>query len=426
MKLSLKYHTAYLTIGTLMGLALGFALGLISGPDESGRIVTAAELVDPAIEIWLRALRFFAVLLASAFLLSAISTARVREGTGKLAGTAALQHLGVLTVGAIVSFSAIPLLDAFPDLHVDALLSSFGTPSSAEHAEAASLTKRLGQLFENPVSAVRTGNVLAIIIWSVLLGFALSFAPKRFRDPAAKVFARVTELALVAIQWLLLFMPVAILYVLFNLTKSGGLQLAGSVGLFLVVMSSIMIVVTILLYLWVWVRAQIEPRDFAKAMAPVYALAVGSRSSLICLPLEIESAKSALNLPPSIYEFVLPLLNTTMKCSKISAHPFGLFFLASLYGIRLDVIVVAIFVLGLYQISFVSSGLPSGGAMFSMPLFLAAGIPLEGYLFMKAVDIVPDMFKTMVNVTEDVALAATTATITERSAAEKVTHALGV
>jgi len=40
-----------------------------------------------------------------------------------------------------------------------------------------------------------------------------------------------------------------------------------------------------------------------------------------------------------------------------------------------------------------------------MNLYLAAGIPLEGYILLKAVDAIPDIFKTLLNVTEVMAVA---------------------
>ena len=44
--------------------------------------------------------------------------------------------------------------------------------------------------------------------------------------------------------------------------------------------------------------------------------------------------------------------------------------------------------------------------MTTLPLYLAAGIPLEGILILKAVDVIPDIFKTILNVTEDLAVTA--------------------
>jgi Na+/H+-dicarboxylate symporter len=40
-----------------------------------------------------------------------------------------------------------------------------------------------------------------------------------------------------------------------------------------------------------------------------------------------------------------------------------------------------------------------------MPVFLALGVPLEMIVLTKAIDIIPDMFKTVLNVTESMTIA---------------------
>jgi Na+/H+-dicarboxylate symporter len=42
--------------------------------------------------------------------------------------------------------------------------------------------------------------------------------------------------------------------------------------------------------------------------------------------------------------------------------------------------------------------------MTSLPLYLALGIPIEGYVLVKALDVIPDCFKTVLNVTENLAI----------------------
>jgi Na+/H+-dicarboxylate symporter len=41
-----------------------------------------------------------------------------------------------------------------------------------------------------------------------------------------------------------------------------------------------------------------------------------------------------------------------------------------------------------------------GGKLATMPMFLAMGIPLEMLVLLKAIDVIPDIFKTVLNVTE--------------------------
>jgi Na+/H+-dicarboxylate symporter len=70
--------------------------------------------------------------------------------------------------------------------------------------------------------------------------------------------------------------------------------------------------------------------------------------------------------------------------------------------------------------SFGSPGLPQTGNVYSLPVFLAAGIPLEGVVLLKALDAIPDVFKTILNVTETAAVTSVTVRFATRT--EVATH----
>ncbi len=70
--------------------------------------------------------------------------------------------------------------------------------------------------------------------------------------------------------------------------------------------------------------------------------------------------------------------------------------------------------------SFYSPGIPSGGLLLMAPLYMAAGLPVEGLAILIAVDMIPDMFKTVLNVTADM----TVATVVARRPGGAISDAL--
>jgi Na+/H+-dicarboxylate symporter len=82
-----------------------------------------------------------------------------------------------------------------------------------------------------------------------------------------------------------------------------------------------------------------------------------------------------------------------------------LLFLAAAYGIDLSPGRMASFVALVVLLSFSTPGLPSSGRMSALPAYLAAGVPLEGYLLLETVEVIPDVFKTLANVTADMSVA---------------------
>jgi Na+/H+-dicarboxylate symporter len=76
------------------------------------------------------------------------------------------------------------------------------------------------------------------------------------------------------------------------------------------------------------------------------------------------------------------------------------------YGVPLSATTIATFVATVIVMSFSSAGLPGGGSAFkTLPAYVAAGLPIEGIVIAEAVETIPDIFKTVLNVTGDMSAA---------------------
>jgi Na+/H+-dicarboxylate symporter len=139
--------------------------------------------------------------------------------------------------------------------------------------------------------------------------------------------------------------------------------------------------------------------SFIRAILPSQLVAISTCSSFASLPGLLISSKK-LGVPAALAGFAMPVFVSFFRINLMVANPFSFFLLSELYNIPITLPVFFIF-LGLMLItSFASPGLPQMGNVYSLPVFLAAGIPLEGVLLLKAFDSVPDIFKTLLNVTE--------------------------
>ncbi len=69
-------------------------------------------------------------------------------------------------------------------------------------------------------------------------------------------------------------------------------------------------------------------------------------------------------------------------------------------------------------LSFIVAGLPGRGPEASIfPAYIAAGVPLDGVILLEAVDAIPDIFKTILNVTSIMSAATILAPPHRRSSA---------
>jgi Na+/H+-dicarboxylate symporter len=141
-------------------------------------------------------------------------------------------------------------------------------------------------------------------------------------------------------------------------------------------------------------------RRFAAALVPAQLVALSTRSSIASLPALLDGAEQRLRLRSDVSQFVMPLAVTAFKLNRPITASIQFLFLAHVYGIPLSTGQLVTFVAASILLSITTLGIPSGGSrMRSAPLYLAAGIPIEGYLFVEAVEVIPDYFKTLLNVT---------------------------
>jgi Na+/H+-dicarboxylate symporter len=124
------------------------------------------------------------------------------------------------------------------------------------------------------------------------------------------------------------------------------------------------------------------------------------------LPTLIDSSEGKLQLPPSVIGTVLPLAVSTFKVATPVMWLVAAVFLAHLYGVRLVPAQLVVVALTGVLTSFSTPGVPHGWLLVISPLVVTMGIPAEGIGLLIAVDAIPDMVGTTMNVTGDMVAAA--------------------
>jgi Na+/H+-dicarboxylate symporter len=154
------------------------------------------------------------------------------------------------------------------------------------------------------------------------------------------------------------------------------------------------------------VLGRVPLRRFLSAAAPAQALAAGSRSSLSTLPLMISAARDRLELGSTATGFVLPLAVSIFRVNVPMAWVVGVVFLGKLYGIPVSEGALLMLIVTSTLLSFSVPGIPSGSLFLLAPVLVDIGLPAEGVGILIAVDVLPDMFKTLANVTAHLTAAA--------------------
>jgi Na+/H+-dicarboxylate symporter len=393
-----------LTTQTLIALVLGFGSGLLAHAAGWGWEGFAAVL-DPIGTMWMNALRMTVVPLVLANLLVGIAGGRDTPALGKLGGYAFAMFVGSLAVAGLVTITIAPwILEALPSG-----VTHFGPTARAmppaPDASASFSSWLTGLVPANVVRAAADGDILPLLLFTLLFALALNRVSADLRRPIVLAGRAISEVMGVVLRWVLALMPIGVFALSFPMAARTGPASAGAVGTFVALESLVLIAATVLLYPVVALAGRVTIRKFARAVSSAQAVALSTRSSIAALPSLMEGASRELRLPPAVTGFVLPLSVASFKLNRTISGGLKLLFLAHAYGIAISPIQLLTFLASMILLSFSTPGIPSVGTVRSLPLYLALGIPLEGVLVLNAVDAIPDLFKTTLNVTGDLAVA---------------------
>lgn len=398
----------WLTVVTVVSLAIGLLLGLVAHGNLTPQFKTLYLILKPIEQMWMLGIRLVVIPLIFLYIVVAVAGRSRDSGTSAAIKSAAILHLTLLSVTlaftlAIVSL-VLPLYEITPEIaetfkasgDVAEIVYPFDIPSGVRSV--------WNTLFVQPWLDAIFSQILMIVGVAFVLAFITLRLPERAHLPIMRISTAGANLCMKGVAGLLYFMPLGVFALAYTVALAKGASLLTAVLFFIALVSSLLIAATLLLYPAVAIFGRVSMSRFARAVAPAQSVAFGTRSSLMCLASLTAGAHAVLRIPREVTSVILPVSVSTFKLNRMVSTPAKLFFLAHLYSIDLAFASAFVLIALAFIKSFGTAGIPSGGSMTTLPLYLAAGIPLEGILILKAVDVIPDIFKTILNATEDLAV----------------------
>ncbi len=394
----IELPVAWTFTGLVAGLGVGAALA------GSAMVDTAVEWTEPAGTLWLRALQMTIIPLVAALLVLGIAQLAAAARAGAAARRMLLLVFVLLTVGGIVTATVLPwLLDLVP---IPAAASAFlaETPQQAQAVPA--LTDFVASLVApNIVAAAAETAMLPLTIFFALLAFAIARLPEGQRSSLLGFFHALANAMLIIIGWVLWLAPVGVFALGLGAAARAGGGAFGALLHYILVVSAMGGFVLLGAYVVAWLIGGVTPWRFAKAMLPAQAVALSTQSSLASLPAMLDSS-SRLGLRQSTAEFVLPLAVAIFRATSPAMNLAVAIYVAHLAGVELTPTLLAAGIGVALIISVGSVSLP-GSISFVVsigPIALAMGVPIEPLALLVAVEMLPDIMRTLGNVTMNVAV----------------------
>ena len=390
----------------LAALVAGFVLGSIAAASSSPGVLRVVAIIEPLGTLWVNAIRMTVVPLVVAVLITGVVTGLGSQSLGRLGARALVTFAVLLVLGGLIALSIAPPLLArlplTPDVAARLQASATSAASSTTTAvqQLPSLTQRIVETIPaNPIRAAADGAMLPLVIFTLVLALAIARLAPPLRDSIVGFFSGVSDAMLVIVGWVLAAAPVGVFALSLSVAARTGIQAAGALLFYIVVLSATLLLVTAMLYIPVLVFGRVSLRSFAIAALPAQAVAMSSRSSLAALPAMLRETRDRLLLPPVATSFALPLAVSVLRMNVPPRWVISAVFLGQLYGVTVGFTALVWVLITAVLISFSVPGIPSASLFMLAPVLVSLGLPPEGVGLLIAVDTIPDMFNTLANVT---------------------------
>jgi Na+/H+-dicarboxylate symporter len=258
----------------------------------------------------------------------------------------------------------------------------------------------LGMVPTNVFAAFAEGNVVQIVVISVLLGVATLMLPEGPRDRLSAAYADLAALLRQLVDLVLLTAPIGIGALMAVTVGRYGAALLGPMTRFLLGVYSAQLVVFCGYMLLLRVFTDRRPARFLAGTGPVWATTAATTSSLASLSVSLEVAEE-IGLPRSLYSFTLPLGAQLNKDGTSVMLGAVLLFTAQAAGVQFaPAAFLSIVLIGLL-LSEGSGGIPGGGFVIALIYVQAFNLPVEVAAIVGGIYRLVDMGNTTINVMGD-------------------------
>lgn len=394
----------------LLAVILAFVAGSVTGTEMSMGGIPFYALYSFIGQLFLNSLTLLVVpLIASAII----------HGLGGMGKEKSFKRLGAKTFFfyILTTFLAVicglVLVNLFqPGLHhemkelpASSHLSSLLENSPKGHSDA------IGQILlklipMNILEAAASGNMLGVIFFSLIFGFALARIESKASETLSNVWRATFYTLMKMTHFVMKAMPIGVFCLVAKVIASQGIgSLHGLALFFLTVLLGLASFMFIILPLLLWMMG-LNPLKHIRALAPALVTAFSTSSSVAALPITLECAEKRMGISNRICSFVIPLGTSVNMSGSALYECVAALFIAQVYHIELSLMHQFIIVLLSLITSMGVAGIPSASLVAILIILNAVGLPAEGLALILPVDRILDMCRTTVNVFSDASCAA--------------------
>ena len=367
---------------------------MLAGAEFGYDVPAIARKLQFLSDIFLRLIKtIIAPLLFSTLVVGIAGHANIKQ-IGRMGWKSLLYFEIISTIALFIGLAAINISKA----GVGVVLPPNPDTSAVSAIKAQTTGDFLLHIFpENIAKAVVEGQILQIVIFSIIFGIAVAMVSEKYRGPVVRFSESLAETMFKFTNIVMYYAPVAVFAAIAYTVGHMGLDVLYNLFKLLATLYVALIVFLSLVLLPVALIFRIPVRPFIKAVSEPATIAFATSNSESALPSAMESMEK-FGIPRKIVAFVIPtgysfnLDGTTLYLSLATI------FVAQTAGIDLPFGRQLIICFTLMLTSKGVAGVSRAALVILMGTAVSFGLPVEPIFIILGIDVLMDMARTSVNV----------------------------
>lgn len=390
----------------LLSLLAGLAVGATLAAWSPQWGLTAAAWAQPVGQAWLNGLQMTIVPLVLALLITGVTATAEAAQAGRLAGRAIALYVTLLFLSALIAAVLTPLflkIAPLPQGSADSLRAALAG------AEKIGPVPPIGEFLAgivpaNIVLAAANSAFLSLIIFALVFAFAVTRVAAESRALLTNFFIAVRDVMLIVIDWVLWIGPLGVFALALGVGAKAGTGAFGALLHYILIVTSVGLVITLFAYPAAVIGGRIGLGRMLRAALPSQAVAISTQSSLATLPVMIESAEE-IGVPVAVSGVTMPLAVAIFRSTGPAMNFAVAIYVAEWFGVPLHATTLLVGAVVATLTSLGSVSLPGTVSYVSAisPVAATIGAPISPLGLLVAVETLPDIMRTVGNVTWDLA-----------------------
>ena len=400
-----------LFFGALIGAAMRWATfgDAALFPQGQTWLMWAVENITlPAGQIFMHLLFMLAVPIVMAAIISSIASSDAGR-FGRIGLRTLIFSIATTTIAVTIGMALVKAFEpgiGLPESVRSLAITPALTSSTPQPLAPSGVSLIVSMFPENPVKAAANGEIIPLMVFSIIFGIGLSLTKSQAADTLRGALAGLLEVLMTLIDLVLKLAPLGVAALMFSMTARAGTEIMMHLLAYVAVVLLALVVQLFGIYTVV-VRCigRRSPIAFFSDVRLAMLTAFATASSNAALPTVLKVADENLRLPKHISGFVLASGAVMNQNGSAIFCAVTVMFLAQLFGIELTTI-QQLTIMGICILSGIgTAGVPSGTLPVVAMILAMFTIPAEGIGLILGVDRFLDMCRTTVNVTGDLVIA---------------------